>query len=116
MNYHSAIGELVSEFPNLKDLVGYDEAIGLQHPMFGSVFCPWVRRLLKSSARSALDDVELGKAFRFIERMLEAGDEDLENVVLVTILNYLVHYCGRDVVAPWCGPLSASWLDRLPPP
>ena len=115
MDYASAIDELVAEFPNLKDLVGYDEAIGLPHAMFGTVFCPWVEELLKSSARSPLDDVELGEAFRFIERMLEAGDEDLENVVVVTVLNFLVGYCGRDVVARWCGPLSATWLDRPSP-
>ena len=114
MNKETAEVELLSSFRELAQEDGFSDATGLLHVVFGSYFCPWVRRLLKSSARSALDDVELGKAFRFIERMLEAGDEDLENVVLVTILNYLVHYCGRDVVAPWCGPLSASWLDRLP--
>jgi len=116
MNKETAEVELVSSFPALAQEDGFSDAKGLLHVVFGSYFCPWVRRLLNLGTDTEFEEVELGKAFGFIERMLEAGDEDLENVVLVTVLNYLVYYCGRDVVASWCGPLSASWLDRLPPP
>jgi hypothetical protein len=116
MNRETVEVELVSSFPELAQEEGFSDAKGSLHVVFGSYFCPWVEELLKSSPRSTLEEVELGKAFRFIERMMESGYDDLENVVLVTILNFLVHYCGRDVVARWCGPLSTSWLDRLPPP
>lgn len=115
MNYSSVIDDMFAVFPNLS-LEGYEDAIGLPHVVFGDIFCPWVKQLLLSPSRSDIENRQVAEAFHFIEQMLESEDDDLENVVLVTILNYLVDYCGRARVEPWCRPLSKSWLDRLPPP
>ena len=116
MQYESAIHELLIEFPQLRGVEQFAEEEGLAHVVFGSALCPWLETLLNADARTQADDADIARAFAFIERMLESPDERLENVVLVTILNYLVDYCGLDRVTPWCGPLSASWLDKLPPP
>ena len=116
MQYESAIGELLNEFPQLRRLEFFAEEMGLPHVVFGDAFCPWLEGLLTADTLTETQESDITRAFVFIERMLESPDERLENVVLVTILNYLVYYCGLERVAPRCGPLSASWLDRLPPP
>lgn len=116
MNYSSIETDLISRFPHLREHDDYADAAGLLHVVFGSYFCPWLRGLLNASVRSQADEVEIAKAFALIEEMLESDDEGLENIVLVTVLNYLVDYCGMEAVAPWCEPLSSGWLDKLPPP
>jgi len=91
MTKEQIVSEFIELFPHHKS--DYDEHIGdyseiLGHVFFGDV----INRPLTSLLKTNTDRVSIQKYIGFVERMYALGDDDVKNIVLATILEYLGDY------------------------
>ena len=91
MTTEQFVSEFIELFPRQKAY--YDEHIKdyskiLGHVFFGDV----INRPLASLLETNTDKASIRKYIGFVEHMYAFGDDDVKNIVLVTILEYLGDY------------------------
>ena len=88
MTKEQFVAEFVALFPHHK--IDYDEHIKDYAKILGHIF--WgnvINRPLASLLETNTDKVSIQKYIGFVEHMYALGDDDVKNIVLVTILEYL---------------------------
>ncbi|MCM1329640.1 MAG: hypothetical protein NC253_09395 [Ruminococcus sp.] len=78
----SVFGEFESDIRNISLECG-----DLPHCLFGNFFNPLLAKMLKSPDYS--ENPAVGKIFAFYERLAEYGDNEVKNLLQVTLLEYL---------------------------
>lgn len=95
-SYSGIVNDLLKEFPEIgknyteetawiKDTFKGQETGG-QTIYFDRCFCDYIGRLLVSER---LDNVKIKKAFAFLEDMATSEDQEVRNLLQVTVLEYL---------------------------
>ena len=84
---------------------------GLPHAALGSEFCPWLLAVIESDPAGQRE--ETAKGFGFIEELLRRGDARVQELVHVTILEFLLASAGRDVAERLSGPLANAELATM---
>ena len=94
--YAEIVNELLAEFPEIsknyaeeiawiKDTFKGQE-IGGQTIYFDRCFCDYIGRLLVDESQ---DDIKIEKIFAFLEDMAVSEDQEVRNLLQVTVLEYL---------------------------
>ena len=94
--YYGIVNELLAEFPEInknyaeemawiKDTFKDQETDG-QTVYFGRCFCDYIGRLLVNERQ---DNMEIEKIFTFLEDMAVSEDQEVRNLLQVTVLEYL---------------------------
>ncbi|WP_300714520.1 hypothetical protein [uncultured Acetatifactor sp.] len=94
--YAEIVNELLAEFPEISK--NYEEEITWikdtfqgqdtegQTVYFDRCFCDYIRRLLVDESQ---DDIKIEKIFAFLEDMAVSEDQEVRNLLQVTVLEYL---------------------------
>ncbi len=90
MKYDNLITEFIVEFPELKERADkeskwWNEEVPLVHVFFGDVLAPFLKTELISLENPRL----LNRIFQFLEKMAVSYDEGVQEVLGVTILEWL---------------------------
>jgi hypothetical protein len=108
LRYEDLSSKLVEEFPELRRR--YEDEIKWwgsekpgQHVVYGDIFTPFLVELLESGK----DRHRLARAFALIETLLSSEDVKVQEVAVVTVLEYL--QSRRNLVFS-----SVQGLSRLP--
>lgn len=93
MTYESLIKEFIGTFPELKDKAEeeakwWDGEIQLVHVFFSTV----LNRFLVKELTSLENPKILARVFNFLESMAVSEDEGVQEVLVVTTLEYLSNY------------------------
>ena len=94
--YYGIVNELLAEIPEInknyaeemawiKDTFKDQETDG-QTVYFGRCFCDYIGRLLVNERQ---DNMEIEKIFTFLEDMAVSEDQEVRNLLQVTVLEYL---------------------------
>lgn len=94
--YYGIVNELLAEFPEInknyaeemawiKDTFKDQETDG-QTVYFDRCFCDYIGRLLVNECQ---DNMEIEKIFTFLEDMAVSEDQEVRNLLQVTVLEYL---------------------------
>lgn len=106
---------MVKEFPELrerytKELEWWGDEKPGQHVIYGDIFTPYLVDLLESGRGPN----QLKRAFSFLENMLSCEDVKVQEVAVVTVLEY---FHGKpkllDLAKPYFGPLAVSAIHDL---
>ena len=86
MCYNDLPHILVCTFPHLKkEVTSFLQSDGeLYHVMYESILCPYVNSLLEADSEN-----ELNRVFDFYEKMAVCEDEEVKNLLQVTLLENL---------------------------
>lgn len=88
INYGSLTSDyLCSVFGEFESNIKNMENADLPHCLFGDFFNPLLTKTLKSSDYS--ENILVTKIFDFYEQLAEYGDDDVKNLLQVTLLEYL---------------------------
>jgi hypothetical protein len=121
-NFGDPVARMLKAFPELKaayDNFATEDFTPGSHIVFGSgVFTSYVVALMESG----LDEERLAKLFQFVEEMAESGDDDVVNVVAVTICEFLSGHRLLHTAWPLMGPVTSrialeiahGWGHSLP--
>lgn len=94
--YYGIVNELLAEFPEISK--NYEEEITWikdtfqgqdtegQTVYFDRCFCDYIGRLLVDESQ---DDIKIEKIFAFLEDMAVSEDQEVRNLLQVTVLEYL---------------------------
>ena len=94
--YAEIVNELLAEFPEISE--NYEEEITWikdtfqgqdtegQTVYFDRCFCDYIGRLLVDESQ---DDIKIEKIFAFLEDMAVSEDQEVRNLLQVTVLEYL---------------------------
>ena len=94
--YDEIVNELLAEFPEISK--NYEEEITWikdtfqgqdtegQTVYFDRCFCDYIGRLLVDESQ---DDIKIEKIFAFLEDMAVSEDQEVRNLLQVTVLEYL---------------------------
>jgi hypothetical protein len=115
LRYEDLSSKLVEEFPELRRR--YEDEIKWwgsekpgQHVVYGDIFTPFLVELLESGK----DRHRLARAFALIETLLSSEDVKVQEVAVVTVLEYL--QSRRNLVKlaePYLGSLATSAFRDL---
>jgi hypothetical protein len=106
------LDQLLHHFPNLqekyeKELAGWEGEFTGFHNLFGMVFNPYIKEKL-----TAYDHEALIKIFNFLEMMAESDDEDIINVLVVTVLE-AIYFSDDAIVQKYCKSKTKKLGDEL---
>ena len=115
LRYDDLSSKLIEEFPELR--ARYEDEIKWwgserpgQHIVYGDIFTPFLLELLQSGK----DRHRLERAFALIEALLSSEDVKVQEVAVVTVLEYLQ---GKQnllkVAEPFLGSLASSAVRDL---
>ena len=95
-SYFGIVNDLLKEFPEISK--NYEEEItwikdtfqnqetGGQTIYFDRCFCDYIGRLLMNKCQ---DNIKIEKVFAFLENMAVSEDQEVKNLLQVTVLEYL---------------------------
>ena len=114
MKYDNLVRTLLEEMPELQP--AYNEEMQwldeeLPHVIFSMVLNSYLFELLRSTSTTA--DPVLSRIFAFLEKMANSQVEEIEEVLVVTVLESLV--MERDIVPRakmLMGPKTLSFLEK----
>lgn len=116
LSYANAVDKLLECFPVLRkhydqhSILWEDEY--LPHVVYGVVFNPYVLSLLDAADQKHNADLE--RVFDFLEDMANSGDEELRNILAVTILERITATDDHLAkVREHAGKSTLSTLDEL---
>lgn len=91
ISYKNLNAKLLCDFfPEYKELIcGIDSGLGenLPHCLYGNFFNPLIKSLLKNSTKANIEAAK--KIFEFYEILAGSGDDEVKNLLQVTLLEYL---------------------------
>jgi hypothetical protein len=90
LSYDDLSSKLIEEFPELRaryedELKWWDSEKPGQHIVYGDIFTPFLVELLESGK----DHERLERAFALIEALISSEDVRVQEVAVVTVLEYL---------------------------
>lgn len=87
LNYNELIETLLERFPEIEDVYKQEKdwVEDLPHLVFGTIFNPYFLRLLKSENTN-----KIVEAFKFLEDMANSSDTKVQEILVVTILEYIL--------------------------
>lgn len=115
LSFESLSSKLIEDFPELRDR--YDKELEWwrpekpgQHIVYGDIFTPYLVELLESGS----DIRRIRRAFDLIESLIADDDIRVQEVAVVTVLEYLQ---GRpellSLAEPYMGPLARQAVRDL---
>jgi len=111
-NYSESISLLINKFPVLKSI--YEDDIdyyeNLPYVFYESIFVKYIMDNIQSS-----NEIELINIFGFVEDLLLNGDEKIENLIDVTVIESLYFEESYDefntYLLKFCGDLTKKSFD-----
>lgn len=113
-NYDQMNDVLIKEFPSLawkyqQELDWWGDETPGPHIIYGDLFTPYLANQLKAGNNGAAQ-----KAFRHLEGLLNHEDVKVQEVAVVTVLEYLQNDAELLALAtPYLGPLAAEAITDL---
>jgi hypothetical protein len=114
LNYYSLVEVFVKEFPIFHEVLEeekkwWDGELPQPHIFFGDVVCPYLEEIIKEQQSG-----ELEKIFEFFERMATSNHQQIQEVLVCTILEKLGD--DKSIISSayeFMGNLTKSFSQRL---
>lgn len=115
LTYDGLSRTLIEAFPELreryeKELDWWGSEKPGQHIVYGDIFTPYLAELLEADR----DTERLERAFRLLEELIANNDVRVQEVAVVTVLEYLQGKpCLLRQAEPYMGPLASAAVRDL---